>query len=372
MDENVKKNFICVYRTPKQSEIAVIQSLLDAANIPYFIENEAFALSFGSADGVVNFGVMVEEKHLEEARELLGDFITPKAEKKGIPWHKPLTTKKYRRKKNLGKAILIVGLLGVLGWVLREFSYEMAIPQEDRKIIREYKERLKLSAKDNEALEYLGYLYFSRGQYKKAVYYYKKAVEIGPDMYSNYSGLGSAYIAMKSFEKAVPVLEKSIVLNPKDELSYVNLGKAYNGMWKYSLAIPQFLKALELNPANSSAYNGLSFSYYYLRKYNKVLESAKKEIEAVPQEYYGYYNAGLALLEMGFFKEAISFFEKAINIKPQYAEAHYNLGLIYKKENNMELMQQQYKKLKELRRHDLANRLLDDEKAELHFDLTHF
>lgn len=371
-DEKAKKKFICIYRTPEQGEMVVIKSLLDVSEIPYFIENESFAVSFGPIDGAVNFGIMVAEECVEEARELLRDFITPKPRKEDISLQKPFITKKHKGSKNVSKAILVVILLGIAVWVLREFSYEMVIPQESRKKIRECKARFKSNAKDAESSESLGYIYFTLRRYNKAAYYYKRAIEIEPDIYSQYGGLGATYLARGDFGKAIPILQKAITLNPKDELSYINLGKAYNGMGKYDSALSYFQKALELNPSDSSAYGGLSFAYYYLGKYNKMLESAKKQIEMAPSECYGYYNAGLALAEKGFLKEAISFFEETINIQPRYAKAHYNLGLVYKKNGNMELVQQQYKKLKELHRYDLANRLIGDEKSDLHFDLANF
>jgi hypothetical protein len=73
MKQEDKEGFICVYRTPYQSEIVVIKSLLIDSQIPYFIENETFA-SLGSADGAVNFGIMIQKEFTEEAKELLKDF----------------------------------------------------------------------------------------------------------------------------------------------------------------------------------------------------------------------------------------------------------------------------------------------------------
>lgn len=71
-----EQKMVCIYRTPNMSEIAVIKSLLEDNKIPYFIENEHFALR-GSADGAINFGVMVQENQADEVKEFLKEIIEP-------------------------------------------------------------------------------------------------------------------------------------------------------------------------------------------------------------------------------------------------------------------------------------------------------
>ena len=71
-----KEGFICIFRTPYQSEITIIKSLLETNKIPYFIENENFA-SLQASDGAINFGVMVKSDSVSIAEELLKEFIHP-------------------------------------------------------------------------------------------------------------------------------------------------------------------------------------------------------------------------------------------------------------------------------------------------------
>lgn len=81
MDESSKGKFVCIYRTPSKSQIALIKSLLNAEEIPYFIENESFASLYGSMDGAINLGVMVSGEFSEKAKELLSEIIEPKDNK---------------------------------------------------------------------------------------------------------------------------------------------------------------------------------------------------------------------------------------------------------------------------------------------------
>ncbi|MFC1674702.1 DUF2007 domain-containing protein [Candidatus Omnitrophota bacterium] len=74
-----KKGFSLVYSTPNSAQVAIIKSILIGTDIPFFVTNENFHNLYGSANGLTAMGIMVASERLEEAKELLGSFIDPKA-----------------------------------------------------------------------------------------------------------------------------------------------------------------------------------------------------------------------------------------------------------------------------------------------------
>ena len=72
-------DWVKVHATPRQDEIAFIKSLLDAEGIPYFIKGEHFGTLYGPVHFLSSMEVMVTQDRLEDARELLKDFIEPQA-----------------------------------------------------------------------------------------------------------------------------------------------------------------------------------------------------------------------------------------------------------------------------------------------------
>ena len=70
--------FIKVFSTAKQVEIALIKSILDSNSIPYYIKGENFGTLYGPADGLSSMDIMIREDYLEDAKELLQDFISPR------------------------------------------------------------------------------------------------------------------------------------------------------------------------------------------------------------------------------------------------------------------------------------------------------
>jgi hypothetical protein len=68
---------IKLYSPRDLAELALIESILEGENIPYFIHNDHFgSLEIGLQIDMLNMKtIMVEEAYEERARELLQDFL---------------------------------------------------------------------------------------------------------------------------------------------------------------------------------------------------------------------------------------------------------------------------------------------------------
>ena len=77
-NEEAGHNFIRVHSVLRPHDLALIKSILESSQIPYFIKGENFGSLYGPADGLSMMDVMVQEKYFEQAKELLKDFITPR------------------------------------------------------------------------------------------------------------------------------------------------------------------------------------------------------------------------------------------------------------------------------------------------------
>lgn len=66
-----------LYIPKDESELAVIKSLLDSAEIPYFVRNEYFgSLYIGVAMGSFNSKpIFVDEEFYDDAKELLSEIV---------------------------------------------------------------------------------------------------------------------------------------------------------------------------------------------------------------------------------------------------------------------------------------------------------
>ncbi len=67
--------FIRIATVSKVAQLAIVKSLLESAKIPYYVTNEYFSTLYGGADGLTKMDVLVNEEDLEEARNILKDFL---------------------------------------------------------------------------------------------------------------------------------------------------------------------------------------------------------------------------------------------------------------------------------------------------------
>lgn len=107
----------------------------------------------------------------------------------------------------------------------------------------------------------LGNIFTKKGEFDKAITYYRKALQIAPGQTEAYSNLGYIYDQKKEYGKAVEVLELAVKLSPKLTNAHINLAVTYAHMGRYDDAINEINKAVELNPNNEMAWNILGKLY---------------------------------------------------------------------------------------------------------------
>lgn len=96
----------------------------------------------------------------------------------------------------------------------------------------------------------LGYAYYKKGEYNKAVESYREAIKYQPSFSRAFHNLGIVYEAMNEWDKAIGAYKESIRYAPKDPRSHFFLGKLYLKRNKPSLAIKEFEESIRLDENN--------------------------------------------------------------------------------------------------------------------------
>lgn len=203
--------------------------------------------------------------------------------------------------------------------------------------------------------------YFFKGEehrlhdeYKLAISYYERALQIDPEHEESLFWVAYCYVdkkegigndlelsetdmakkAFSSLQKLIGILEKKDHIWWGDSAVYNNLGCAQYLLGLYEEAIENYEKAIELNPDDASAYYNLGIALYQLGLHKEAIKNYKKAIELNPDNGDYYFNLGFAQRELGLNEEEIENFKKAIKLnpnKPGYffnlAKAQYKLGL---------------------------------------------
>ncbi|CAF0890568.1 unnamed protein product [Adineta ricciae] len=161
------------------------------------------------------------------------------------------------------------------------------------------------SDKNDRALYYhqLGCLKDDQGDYKMAIEYYEKALEIRekslpsnhPSLATSYNNIGLVYDnmgeyskALSFYEKALEIKEKSLPSNhPSLATSYSNIGGVYVNMEEYSKALSFYEKDLAIcektlpsnHPDLATSYNNIGTVYYNTKDYSKALTYFERALD---------------------------------------------------------------------------------------------
>jgi tetratricopeptide (TPR) repeat protein len=113
--------------------------------------------------------------------------------------------------------------------------------------IQEMRQVLKIDPDNVDALNYIGYTYAEQGvRLDEALFLIQKAMKLKPNSGYIIDSLGWVYFQKGQYEKAVATLLKAATLTGKDPTIQEHLGDAYHKLKEYKKALQYYKKALSL------------------------------------------------------------------------------------------------------------------------------
>lgn len=141
----------------------------------------------------------------------------------------------------------------------------------------------------------------------KAVEYYQKATEVikdddiqGPQIRKlAFEYLIAAYGVDKlaDFEKAEPIAEKLIALEPNEPGNYQSIGKLYEDQGRYEEAEARFLKAIEVRPNEPLGYLVLAGFHNRQGNFEKTMEAWENRAKIEPNNPEAHHTIAIFLYE---------------------------------------------------------------------------
>lgn len=95
-------------------------------------------------------------------------------------------------------------------------------------------------------LSNLGFIYYHKGDYQKALSYYEEALDLMPDFPRALHGKGRVYLKQGRYDKALIALEKAAEKSPNNPRILMDMGTAYRHVHEYNKAYKTFKKAASL------------------------------------------------------------------------------------------------------------------------------
>lgn len=138
-----------------------------------------------------------------------------------------------------------------------------------------------------EALSNLGNIYYEKGDIKKSLECFKKALKIIPNSPEALVNLGRSQRILGDFEKAILSFKKAIQCQPDCSDAFLNLGNLEKDKGDLKSALKLYKRAIELNPNNVDAYTNLGGLFHSrgdlgssILSYQSALSINEKSLEA--------------------------------------------------------------------------------------------
>ena len=204
--------------------------------------------------------------------------------------------------------------------------YENLYRREDALVW--FHKALLVDVKNKNAFLGLGQLYLKMNQYQLAIETFNHLLKVHPDAVA-YFNLGFAYEQQGDHKKAIYFYKKTLELNPTYEKALFNLANLYQRMGELKTALIWYQELLHRYPRSMAAYINMGTIYGHLgdRGYARILY--QKATQIAPNDARIYFNLGVLSESAGDLKEAVDYYKKAVEKNPKFDEAYYNMGKIY-------------------------------------------
>jgi tetratricopeptide (TPR) repeat protein len=195
---------------------------------------------------------------------------------------------------------------------------------------------------------------YQRGDFKRAIPVYEKAISFNPDMGVVYFFLGNSYDnlykaskkgependanltkAVEYYQKATEVIKDEDIQGPQiRKLAYEYLIAAYgvDKLADFEKAEPIAAKLIALEPNEPGNYQSIGKLYEDQGRYDEAELRFNKAIEVRPNDPLGYVMLAGFHNRQGNFEKAMEAWEKRAKVEPNNPEAHHVIGgFLYEK-----------------------------------------
>ncbi len=134
-----------------------------------------------------------------------------------------------------------------------------------------------------------GLAYLDRGQFRRAVAFFNRAIESEPASADAYFGRGLVYHDLEQYQGAIADFDKAIEIDPEHPYAHFQRGFVYHQLEQYEQAVADFTRAIEIRPdewaymLRAAAYNYLGQAELAQADYDRAAELAPR-VEAICDE----------------------------------------------------------------------------------------
>ena len=244
------------------------------------------------------------------------------------------------------------------GYAYRNLGFAQFGMGNYRDALFNFRKAKGLAADQVDLHQFIGTCLNNLGEHEEAVKVFRFLSELHPSMVSVKMKLAIALSNLEMWEEAIKIYRDILKEHPGYADIWMRLGLAYLGESRAAEAKEAFSEALKLNPRYFEAKNKLGITLAYLGEIEEALR-VMGEIIASGRRYADvYYHMALIEVARQRPQEAMASLREALAINPNYKEAKIKLGLLECKAGDLPLGLQELKEAQVMAPSDQSLRLL--------------
>jgi len=173
-------------------------------------------------------------------------------------------------------------------------------------------ETVRLDPLNAAAFFNLGKACESSGLYKKAAFYYNKAVKVNDRLPGIYIYTGRIYSRLGYYRSALESFNRAIEVEGASKETFNSIGRVYSDWGKSGEAVSNYRRALELDQGYADARGNLALELIAQGKLQEARQALEKILESNPGYGIAHYHLGRVYYMVGDIEEAKEELEKAV------------------------------------------------------------
>lgn len=191
-----------------------------------------------------------------------------------------------------------------------------------------------------EVLNKIGRCYHELKDYKSAITFFSKAIDLDSDQSIFYSNKGLSEIKFGKYLEGTISCERAILLDPNNVKAYINRSYGLIKMNRLELALEDLDKCLEIkNVSNEDlgfVYGNYATIFLNQKLYKKAEKYSDLALENNEKVYWAYSIRAFLLLNSQKTDAALKTIEKGLSVNPSYGTLLQYKGIILIKKGNVE------------------------------------
>ena len=182
----------------------------------------------------------------------------------------------------------------------------------------------------------LGELHHQQGDLDTAIGYFKRALELNPELADRFIVQGQRAFDEENYQNAIEPINIHLLLFPEDVSATYLLGQSYEASGDADSAITFYERTLALDPQRPDVLFKMVHIYRGREAHQQAVDTLKRLIEIAPETTEAHYLLALSYLSLQQPNDALPAFLETIQLRPDDVAAHYHAGILFEENGEID------------------------------------